>query len=214
MSTKAPAWLLAMGVTLLTACGTTSPRTQFYTLEAHALDAATQAKGVHASAGSSSPDAAAVKVSISQVSVPEVVDRPQLVVRTAPNRVDIADFHRWAEPLAQGIARVLAEDLAAQLGGRYLVTAGQRAGLVPDVRVAIDVQRFDAVVGEGVAIEALWTARAARGAAISGRGFAQAPVATSAGPEADGYGALAAAHSRALAEIAGRVSEDVARLVP
>jgi hypothetical protein len=46
------------------------------------------------------------------IRLPGVLDRPQLVVRTGPQTVDIQEFDRWAEPLDQMAARVLADDIA------------------------------------------------------------------------------------------------------
>ena len=45
-------------------------------------------------------EANAPSVWVAPVTLPEAVDRPQLVVRVTPNRVAILDGHRWAEPLA------------------------------------------------------------------------------------------------------------------
>lgn len=46
--------------------------------------------------------------------LPGVLDRPQLVIRSGPQTVDIREFDRWAEPLDQMASRVLAEDIACQ----------------------------------------------------------------------------------------------------
>ena len=46
------------------------------------------------------------------VRLPGMLDRPQLVVRSGPQTLDIREFDRWAEPLDQMTNRVLAEDIA------------------------------------------------------------------------------------------------------
>jgi len=98
---------------------------------------------------------------------------------------------------------VLADDLALRLGSGFLVVAGQPAGIQPDVRVSVDVQKFEAVPGEGVTVEALWSVRPARGEPRNGRSVA-AQRETS-----RDYAALVAAYSRALAQVAGEVSAAV-----
>jgi len=193
--TKWKAFAVASVLAALGACAASSPRTEFYTLDAEAP----AGRG----ATSAARDEPAVKVSVWQVSVPEIVDRSELVLRTAPNRVDISDFHRWAEPLRLGIARVLADDLALRLGSGFMVVVGQPAGIQPDVRVSFDVQKFEAVRGEGVAVEALWNIRPARGEPSSGRSRVSQRE-----PSSD-YAALVAAYSRALAQVAGEVSAAV-----
>ncbi len=177
---------------LLAACATTSPETHFYTLSAEKLPVA-EVK----------IDATAVKVSVWQVTLPEIVDRNQMVVRVDPNRVEIADFHRWAEPLRRAIPRVLAENLAQQLGSGYIVVAGQPAALTPEVRISLDLQKFDALMGEGVAVEALWTVRAPKGEVRTSQASVVERAATG------NHAAIAAAYSRALARLAREIGETV-----
>jgi uncharacterized lipoprotein YmbA len=50
-----------------------------------------------------------ISVSVGPVSIPAVVDRPQIVVATGPNQVRLEEFNRWAAPLQNSIARVVAE---------------------------------------------------------------------------------------------------------
>jgi uncharacterized protein len=171
----------------LAGCAAGSATTSYYALSADAASAA------------GAPAAEVRTVSVWQVAIPEMVDRRALVVRTAPNRVEISDLHQWAEPLKFGIARTLAADLAARLGPGYVVVAGQPLGTVPEVRIFVDVQRFEAVAGRGVALEALWSVRPAQGGRRDGRSAAEEPA------PADHAG-IAAAYSRALA----RVARDIA----
>ena len=57
-----------------------------------------------------------LSVVVGPVSVPAVVDRPQIVVNTGPNQVRLEEFNRWASPLQNNIARVVADNLVAMLG--------------------------------------------------------------------------------------------------
>ncbi|MGH7185632.1 MAG: PqiC family protein [Pseudomonadota bacterium] len=97
-------------------CGT-PPHEHFYTLSDYPLGDYTPgelASGDAAAAGSN------YSVAIAPVSVPEGVDRPQMVVRAGTNRVELSELHRWAEPLKSEIPRVLAVHLR-----RALATADQ-----------------------------------------------------------------------------------------
>jgi uncharacterized lipoprotein YmbA len=181
---------------LLCGCagGTSSP-TYFYTLSPAATASAT-----HSEPAPARP----LRIAVTQVAIPGAVDRPQLVLRTAPNRVDIADFHRWAEPLREGIARALAADLAAQLGPGYDVSVGEPIGGVPDARVVLDVQKFEAVLGGAVTVDAVWAVRPVKGEARSGRSLVEERV------TANDYAGVAAAYSRALARVAQDIGAAVA----
>lgn len=181
--------LIASAFAALLVAGCASAPSKFYTLAATAKsDGGTDAH---------------FAIVVGPVTVPAEVDRPQFTTQTAPNRVAVDEFNRWAEPLNEGIARVVAADLATLLGTSRVV-AVPLANFDPAYRVAIDIQKFETVPGKLVRVDALWVIRkTAGGGTLSGRTVAGEPV-------ADGsYDALAAAHSRALAH----VSTDIAAAI-
>jgi uncharacterized lipoprotein YmbA len=163
----------------------TPPRERFYTLDAPEPPVA-------------APQAASLAVW--PVSVPEMVDRPQLVVRTSANEVMIAEQARWAEPLKSAIGRVVAANLAANLGMRL---AGPARNADADYRVVLDILRFDSGPDQGVLIDAAWTVIGPKTARRTGRSVVREKTATKY------YDALAAAHSAALAAI----SKDIAAAI-
>lgn len=141
-----------------------------------------------------------VAVLVGPVTVPAAVDRPELVVQAAPNRVDVDEFNRWAAPLNDAIARVVAGDLTVLLATPDVATAPM-ANFRADYRVTINVQRFESLPGQAALLDAVWTVqRVADGTTRSGRTTAREAVA------GDGHDALAAAHSRALAQLSGDVA--------
>jgi uncharacterized lipoprotein YmbA len=200
----------AAAVLALAGCFGSSQKTNFYTLSTQtgAAQAEKQAAEAAAAEAAAAAGVARVQVSIAQVAIPEIVDRRQLVVRTAPNRVEIAEFHQWAEPLRLGIARVLAEDLAEQLGADFVVLLGQPIGSAPKVRIYLDVQKFEAVQGQSVTVEAIWSARPAKGEPRTGRASVEEHL------SADDHAGIAAAYSRALSRVAREVGAAVAALQP
>ena len=122
--------LVFLSLLLLIAC-TSPPRERFYTLEAPEAPAAADA---------------ALSIAVGPVTIPDLVDRPQFVVRVGANQVTITEQARWAEPLKSAIARVVAANLASALSARAV---SPRNGEV-DYRVALDVQRFDSGPGDSV----------------------------------------------------------------
>lgn len=184
-----PALIVCAG---LAACGGGSPPARFFTL------------GGEAAAGAA-PIAAEYSIVVGPVTIPELVDRPQLVVRSSANRVDILEQARWAAPLESEIPRVLAAELARILPDARTASSAQRAATTPDYRVAIDVQRFDTTPNEGAAIEALWSVRPTTGAPVTGRSSVREPA--GAAPED-----LVAAHSRALSAVARDIAASITAL--
>lgn len=158
-----------------------SPRVSFYTLE----------PGVQIEAAV--PAATVPAVVVGPVTLPEVVDRPQLVVRVAANRVEILETHRWAEPLKSEIPRLLAENLNRQFGATRVSSYLQHAGTDAAYRVLVDISRFEASPDGAVVVEAVWSLRpVAGGVSKSGRIQVREPVG------AEGYDPLVAAYGRAL----------------
>ncbi len=169
--------------------GCASPRTDFYTLDPMSRPAATGAD---------------TSVSVGPVSVPAEVDRPQMVLRVAPNQVAVDEFHRWASPLPDAIGRVVAGNLAAILGTPRVAVSSQRTAAGAGYRVLIDVLRFESSLGGTAALDAVWTVRSTKdGTARTGRTVLEEAV-----PEKD-YAALAAAHSRALERLSLDLSEAI-----
>ena len=173
--------LAVLGLAAALLAGCSSPRVTFYTLNAEAT-----------------PDAAPpafAPVAIGPVTLPALVDQPQLVVRTGANRVEILEQHRWAEPLKSEIPRVIAANLTLLLNQARVSTYPQNAGQDADYRILLDIQRFELSAGKGVAIDALWSIRRVAGGAL------QTGRSTVSEPATDGYETLVAAQSRALAAI-------------
>jgi uncharacterized lipoprotein YmbA len=167
-------------------CSTTAPA-RFYTLDVTAV--------------SDGAAPASYPIMVGPVSVPAAIDRPQFVVRVAPNRVDVDEFNRWAAPLNDAIAQVVAGDLVKLLGTPN-VAAAPMANFDPAYRVTIDVQRFESIPGQAALLEAVWTVHGTAGAQTrSGRTVAREAV-----QGGDGFEALAAAHSRALARLSGDIA--------
>lgn len=152
-------------------------------------------------ADGSPPTAATIMVG--PVTIPAAVDQPEFVVQVSANRVDVDEFNRWVAPLGDGIARAVAGDLVVLLGTPQVATQ-QLANFTPDYRVTIDVQQFESIQGNAAVIQAVWTVRrTSNGETRSGRTDAREPV------QGQGYDALAAAHSQAIA----RVSADIAAAI-
>jgi uncharacterized protein len=144
--------------------------------------------------------ATSAAVMVGPVTIPASVDQPEFVVQVAPNRVDVDEFNRWVAPLNDAIARAVAGDLVVLLGTPEVASA-QLANFSPDYRVTIDVQRFESIQGDAALVEAVWTVRkTAGGDTRSGRTVAREPV------QGQGFDALAAAHSRAIAKMSADIA--------
>jgi uncharacterized protein len=180
------AYRFVIGLALATAAGCASAPSRFYTLDAAATP--------------SGASTTKVTVMVGPVAVPSVVDQPEFVVQAGPNQVDVDEFNRWAAPLRDNISRVVASDLASQLGTSGVAT-NSLASFAPDYRVTIDVLRFDSTRGQSISDEAIWTViRTSNGTVRSGHTAAQINV------QDDSFSSLAAAHSRAFAQVSADIA--------
>ena len=184
------AGVLLAACVLLSGCTGTSPVTRFYTLNPAAVAAAADARS-------------SMTVVIGAVSLPDGLDRPQIVLRGAGNQVTFSEFERWLGSPKDEIALAVAGGLKQALGSANVFAGPLSTGMSADVIVLLHVQRFDSVLGDAATVEAAWQVVPAKGAAKSGQSSVREATG---GP---GYDALVAAHSRALAA----VSRDIAAAI-
>jgi uncharacterized lipoprotein YmbA len=189
------AWIrggLAFAALALAACAT-SPPSRFFTLSGAAAPAA---------------PTGTVSVVVGPVTVPAVVDRPEIVVTVAPNEVWLDEFNRWASPLPDAIAVATAENLGAALATSRAASLVQSAVDV-DFRASVEVQRFESAPGAYALLDAVFTIRRTADArAVTGRTTAREATADKS------YEALAAAHSRAIARLAADIAAAIRAFPP
>lgn len=184
---RSAALLLATAVLFLTACGH-SPSPRLHTL---------------ASIDESPPAAAAApafSIVITGCSVPDAVDRPQFMLAMPGNALRPVDGERWSEPLKRAIPRAVAQRLRASMP-EVLVWSSPAAPTTADVRLTLEVTRWHSVPDAYADVEILWQLRLG-GENTTGASRSRVEVARS----TDGYGALAAAHRRALEVIADDIA--------
>lgn len=186
---------------LLAGCGVSPPVT-FHTLTRYASDSAPLAVSPARRPG----------VLVGPVSVPDLVNRPQLVIRSASNQVEIKEQQRWAGPLPADIAQAMAENLALRLPEAYVYSQlrSPANAVPPRYRVALDVQRFESSLQDqpaGATLELAWViTEVASGNRQTCRSLAQAPL------QGKGYAALVAAHQQALAAVSADIASALAQL--
>lgn len=147
--------------------------------------------------------AAARRVFVRAVFVPEFLRGKIMPVRVAGNEVKYIDTARWAEPLEPGLTRVLREDLARRSGAVQVVGS---AGEARDYNVIVRLQQCEGVLPDGVA-------RLAAHVEIFSAEMDPTPVATDdftidvPGWNGADYGQLAAKLSEAAAALSDRIAE-------
>jgi len=196
---SATGWALALVVLVFVGCRSTPPPTGFYTLAA-----VTKAE----TTGQTPAPKGDLAVGIGPVQLPGYLDRPQIITRTAPDRLTLSEFNRWGGSLRQDFTRVLAENVAALLGTDRVLAYPWGDRLDPAYRVALDVQQFDGDLGGAVVLKATWivTGREGKTPLSVRKSDIQEPV------SGKDYDALVVAHSRAVAALSREIAGEIRRL--
>ena len=132
---------------LFSGCRGGTPQPEFYTLSSIANDSE--------DAGAASPGQP-VSIGIGPVVIPEVLDRPQIVSRTGPNKLRIDEFHRWAGKLDRNFARVVAENISVMLPTEQVDVYPWDADFNPQYQITFDIQHFEGRQDQDVVLEVFW----------------------------------------------------------
>src|SRR6202158_1147087 len=133
--------LIAFSVCAMAAgCSVLSPqpdRSKFFILTPVSDSARMAAKPA-----STSPDSQ-LTIGIGPVDFPDYLRRLPVVKRVAPNRIDLSDEERWAEPLDKNFVQVLSQNLATLLDTERIEKYPWALRVKVDYQVEVDVQRFE-----------------------------------------------------------------------
>lgn len=91
------------------------------------------------------------------IEFPSYLDRPQIVSRTATNGIHIAEHDRWAEPLADSLARTIQENLRNRLPNIRISSAPWNHQSDTSYLLRLTVNRFDGILGEQADVDIRWT---------------------------------------------------------
>lgn len=145
-----------------------------------------------------------LSIGLGPLSFPDYLARPQMATRQDANHITYSETNRWAEPLKQNFARVLAGDLIQ-------LTGAERVEIFPwyntqhfDFTVDIAVARFEQQAHGEAQLVAHWTVRDRDNRALATR-------TTDLRQLADTPGESAAALSALTAQLAGEIAAALGR---
>ena len=184
---------------LLAGCGSSPPPTEFYTL--NSLGSMTQ---------QTQPSEADqnIAIGIGPVQIPQILDRPQIVTRTGPNKLKVDEFHRWAGPLKAGFAQVLAENIALLMATDRVAVYPWEGDFKPHYRIALDIRYFEGQLGKNVVLDVVWRVAGQEGQKIQAT---KASVINEPLAAAD-YESLVAAKSQAIVQLSREIAQEIRKL--
>ena len=171
---------------------------RFYMLRSLPTDASSPAQGVGGPV-----------LVLGPVTIAVYLDRPQMVTKGSGSEVKLSEFERWAEPLRDNIRTVLVDNLSVLVPTDRISVYPARLPPAVDLRIAVEVLRFDGSLGGQAVLEARWSLLGSD---------AEEPIFTkrsrfeqaTGGP---GYDAFVEALNRALDALSREVAREVRRAV-
>lgn len=190
--------LILMAVFALAACRSAAPPSEFYALTPLNVS---QEPVKAISAGT-------LAVGVGPLVIPKIIDRPQIVQRTGPNKIHVDEFHRWAGALHEDFLRVLTTNLSELLRSDRVAAYPWEEYFEPDFRIFIEVRRFDGELGEDVVLDVTWTVTGQEGrdVLLVRRTVLSAPV------NGMGYDDFVATQSDLLADLSREMVREIKKL--
>ena len=80
---------------------------------------------------------------IEPIKLANYLDQPGIVLQTDKNKIQVAHYHRWAEPLGQNIHRYVSQVLSANSTDYTFLRHAKFTNQVSDLVLSIDLNQFN-----------------------------------------------------------------------
>jgi uncharacterized lipoprotein YmbA len=134
-------------ISLLFGCSTSSPPPKYYTLSSFVSPKPAEAPPLRSDT---------LVIGIGPVEIPDYLDKPQIVTRTATNELLLSEFNLWGGSLKMDVTRVLIENISSFLVSEPVTIVPWRAHVSGSYRIPIYLFRLDAIPDGTVSLKAKW----------------------------------------------------------
>jgi uncharacterized lipoprotein YmbA len=149
-----------------------------------------------------------IKIGIGPLRLPKVLERPQIVTRPSPSKLELAEFQRWGGYLSEDFLNVVTENISILIGTNQVLKYPWPDKLKPTYRIEFDVHQFDGRLGDSVLLKVTWILRAYEKTETIyvKRSIIEQPV------SGKDYDALIAAQSKALETFSRLIVDEVKKI--
>ncbi len=102
------------------------------------------------------PPAQNTTVSVGPVTIPVVLNRPQIATLSGNNAVIISEYDRWAGSLNDNLARTLTDNMATLLPSMTVIPYELGRRVPSSYQLIVDIQQFDGTLGKSITLKAGW----------------------------------------------------------
>jgi len=146
-----------------------------------------------------------IAVGVGPVQIPKIIDRPQIVTRIGPNKINVDEFHRWAGSVYEDFLRVVTMNLSILLKSSLVMAFPWEDFFDPEYRIYMEVQQFDGRLGQYAQLDITWTitGRESREILLVRKSLIREPV------QGKDYDTFVAAKSRILATLSRQIAQGI-----
>ncbi len=102
------------------------------------------------------PTAQNKTVSVGPVTIPVVLNRPQIATLSGKNNVIISEYDRWAGSLNDNLVRTLTDNLSTLLPSMTVVPYELGRRITSSYQLVVDIQQLDGTLGKTITLKAGW----------------------------------------------------------
>jgi len=96
-------------------------------------------------------------IGLGPVKLPDYLDRSEIVTRVEPNRLDLSESDRWAEPIDANFRNVLAASIGALIPNAQIIAFPWYSTTHLDYTIEVSVGRFERDTAGAAQLVAHWT---------------------------------------------------------
>jgi len=146
------------------------------------------------------------RIGIGPLSIPRLLNRPQIITRKNNTEIDMAEMHQWGGSYKEELMQVMVDNLAALLKTENIEEYPWKFSFKPHYQVRIDIDRFDGQIGKNVVLKARWRLLNNNKELLVKRAFITTPV------SGNSYNHYVKAQSQTLAVFSRKIADEINKL--
>ena len=147
-------------------------------------------------------------VGVGPIGLSQVLDRPQIIIRSSLNEIRVVDLERWAGPLNENIINVLVSNLSALLSTVKVLKFPWNPKIPVDYQIVMDITQFDGMPGGNVILRSRWGILSEKDDNVLSEGnlVLTEPIG------GDTIAEMVSAQSRLVAKLSHEIAEEIKKL--
>lgn len=97
-----------------------------------------------------------LKIGVGPVSVPRLLNRPQIISRKTNTEINMAEKHQWGGSYKEELIQVMTDNLSSLLKTESIEQYPWKFSFKPHYQVRINIERLDGQLGKNVILKARW----------------------------------------------------------